>query len=251
VKVTWTRAAIAAKVEVSVGRVADAPRPLHRVRLRVANESPWDDPSAPRDRALIASLVGVHLIACVDGGTLLSAIDPPDWARAWAASCPRGGLHPALIGDVILAAPIILEDHAAIAPESHGDLFDACEIDEILTLRTRTLTDDEKRLASATDPRVARLIARADALDEAGMAALHGALRAPRAGSRVKLKPGARRTDAQDMFLVGRVATVRKVERDVDGRTCLAVTVDDDPAADLYDSQGRYHYFYPDEVEPL
>ena len=46
---------------------------------------------------------------------------------------------------MLLASPIILYDHPAIAPESPGDLFDALEIDEILTLRTMTLTEDEKR----------------------------------------------------------------------------------------------------------
>ena len=41
--------------------------------------------------------------------------------------------------------PIILYDYPQIAPESPGDLFDGTEIDEILTLRIMTLTDEEKR----------------------------------------------------------------------------------------------------------
>lgn len=65
----------------------------------------------------------------------------------------------------------------------------------------------------------------------------------------MRLRPGARRTDAQDMFLDGLSATVRSVLRDVDGRVCLAVTVDDDPAADLHVAKGRFLYFYVDEVE--
>jgi len=32
-----------------------------------------------------------------------------------------------------------------VAPESPGDLFDATEIDEILTLRILAMTDEEKR----------------------------------------------------------------------------------------------------------
>ena len=43
-----------------------------------------------------------------------------------------------------------------MAPESPGDLFDAGEIDEILTLRTLTLTDEEKREAVGPDARAAR-----------------------------------------------------------------------------------------------
>ncbi len=52
-------------------------------------------------------------------------------------------------------------------------------------------------------------------------------------GSRVRMRPGARRADAQDLFLVGRTAVVEAVLNDVDGQAHLAVTPDDDPAADL------------------
>jgi hypothetical protein len=53
------------------------------------------------------------------------------------------------------------------------------------------------------------------------------------------------------MFLAGRTATVAAVLFDVDGETHLAVTIDDDPAAELNDEIGRYLYFAPDEVEAL
>ncbi|HZB60721.1 MAG TPA: hypothetical protein VFA73_16170, partial [Actinomycetota bacterium] len=69
-------------------------------------------------------------------------------------------------------------------------------------------------------------------------------------GSRVCLRPGQRRADAQDMFLAGRLATVEAVFLDVDGNRHLAVTLDEDPAADLQRWHGRYLYFSPDEVEP-
>jgi hypothetical protein len=65
------------------------------------------------------------------------------------------------------------------------------------------------------------------------------------------LQPGARRADAQDMFLVGRVAVVEAVLFDVDGGKYLAVTLEDDPGADIRASHGRFLYFQPDEVEPL
>jgi hypothetical protein len=71
-----------------------------------------------------------------------------------------------------------------------------------------------------------------------------------RGGSRVRLRPGVRRSDAQDMFLAGRVAVVEAVLRDVDDNPYLAVTLADDPAADLQRSHGRFWYFAPDEVEP-
>jgi hypothetical protein len=67
----------------------------------------------------------------------------------------------------------------------------------------------------------------------------------------VRLRPGSRRADAQDLFLIGRVAVVEAVLFDVDGQAHLAVTPEDDPAADLNARHGRYLYFAPDEVEPL
>jgi hypothetical protein len=70
------------------------------------------------------------------------------------------------------------------------------------------------------------------------------------AGSRVILRPGRRRADAQDMFLAGRAALVEAVLLDVDDTAYLAVTLADDPAADLQSAHGRFLYFAPDEVEP-
>ncbi|MFJ7265424.1 hypothetical protein ACIQV3_01935 [Streptomyces sp. NPDC099050] len=68
------------------------------------------------------------------------------------------------------------------------------------------------------------------------------------AGSRVVLRPGLRRTDAQDLFLQGRSALVEAVLHDVDGGVHLAVTVEGDPGADIRREQGRFLYFQPDEV---
>ncbi|MEV4196534.1 hypothetical protein AB0J65_34880, partial [Streptomyces toxytricini] len=70
-------------------------------------------------------------------------------------------------------------------------------------------------------------------------------------GSRVVLRPGLRRTDAQDLFLLGSTALVEAVLHDVDGAVHLAVTVDGDPGADVRRAQGRFLYFQPDEVTPL
>jgi hypothetical protein len=70
-------------------------------------------------------------------------------------------------------------------------------------------------------------------------------------GSRVRMRPGRRRADAQDLFLAGRTALVEAVLFDVDGQVHLALLPDDDPAADLQRSHGRFLYFSPDEVEPV
>jgi hypothetical protein len=248
----------------------------------------------------------------------LSLLDPPEWAKPAAEACKNLHTWPVLIGeegrrDAMLSSPIILYDHPTIAPESPGDLFDATEIDEILTLRTMALTEAEKREARATDERAAAIIDRVDSMPPELLERLHGAVRYLRGvegaaephsplggpptgrvtdsetgggglstapelvpwwdpgadrtvspetdgvvvagvmvakGSRVRLRPGQRRADAQDMFLAGRLATVEAVFLDVDGNRHLAVTLDEDPAADLQRWHGRYLYFSPDEVEP-
>ncbi|MGR8012048.1 hypothetical protein [Streptomyces hypolithicus] len=69
-------------------------------------------------------------------------------------------------------------------------------------------------------------------------------------GSRVRLRPGLRRTDAQDLFLHDRIAHVEAVLHDVDGGVHVAVTVEGDPGADIRREQGRFLYFQPDEITP-
>jgi hypothetical protein len=81
-----------------------------------------------------------------------------------------------------LVSPIVLYDHPEIAEQSEGALYDACEIDEILTLRVMTMTDGEKAQARATDPLAARIIDRCDAMSPEAMQRLHGVLRTPHTG---------------------------------------------------------------------
>jgi len=71
-----------------------------------------------------------------------------------------------------------------------------------------------------------------------------------RKGSSVRIRP-QRRADAMDLFLAGRLATVEAIFESVDDETYVAVTVDDDPAAELHREYGRFFYFGPDELEPV
>ena len=65
-----------------------------------------------------------------------------------------GADRPEGTGDVLLSSPIILYDHPAVAAESAGDLCDATEIDEILTLRVDD--PDRRREARGAGDRRAR-----------------------------------------------------------------------------------------------
>jgi hypothetical protein len=85
--------------------------------------------------------------------------------------------------DLLLVSPIILYDHPEIAEQSEGALYDSTEIDEILTLRVMTMTDEEKAQARATDPLAAQIIDRCDAMSPEAMQRLHGVLRDPHLGA--------------------------------------------------------------------
>ena len=77
----------------------------------------------------------------------------------------------------MLASPIILYDYPAIAPESAGNLFDATEIDEILSLRILTLTEEEKREMRESDDRARELLERTENMPDEQFIKLHGVLR--------------------------------------------------------------------------
>lgn len=256
--------AVVGRIEV---RTAVAGADLTRITIRAENLTPWQDLDAPREQAIVAAIASTHLVVGVEGGALISLLDPPAWARDAAAACTNTGTYPVLVGprgasDVMMAAPFILYDHPEIAPESVGDLCDATEIDEILTLRTMTMTDDEKREARATDARAAAIVDRVETLPDEWLERMHGAARAldggemvPIAafspGTKVRLKPARRGTDVQDLVYAGHVGTVAGIRHDVDGSVFLALTIDDDPAAELHAWYGRFHYYRIDEVERL
>ena len=284
-------------------RAAEVPGPWRTVRLQVTVENRTGLATTPRRRedALPTALVAAHTIISVTGGKFISMTDPPIWAQPAVAECQNEGGWPVLAdaGDqVVLSSPISLYDHPELAAESPGELYDGTEIDEILTLRTLALSDEEKAEARATDPRAAALLDRVESMDAESLARLHGTIRSPREpqsliglvadrredataggsvpwwdpdadaavspdtdsvtiggqriarGSRVRLRPGTRRADAQDMFLVGRIVEVQAVLHDVDDHPYLAVSLAGQPDEDLRIAHGRFLYFMCDEVEP-
>lgn len=155
---------------------------LRRVRVRVANVTPYEIGDRDRERAMRRSLVSTHALLGVEGGRWLSLADPPDHAAEAAAACVNTGMWPVLVGepgedDTVLASPIILEDHVQVAPESPGDLFDSREIDELLTLSILTLTDEEKDAMRAADPRTRAMLERTESMTQDQMMKLHGTIR--------------------------------------------------------------------------
>jgi hydrogenase maturation protease len=172
--------AIEGMIEIGATQKADG---LRKITLTILNRTDLDvAQNGSRDDALMRTLVSMHVILGVRGGELISLTDLPDKWQTCASECRNVGLWPILIGtgvehDTMLASPIILYDYPQLAPESPGDLFDSTEIDEILTLRILTLTDEEKRSAASVDPRARDLLARTESLAREQLMNLHGTMR--------------------------------------------------------------------------
>ncbi|MGZ5408099.1 MAG: hypothetical protein ACXWX1_11850 [Aeromicrobium sp.] len=180
-----------------VGRIVRRREPL-RARLIVSTR-PGDgfleftarvdnltvDDAGDKQSAIARSFIGTHLLLASKSTDFVSLVDPPAVVKTRVDAGTRHRCWPVLAGpeghsDALLISPIILYDHPAVAPESSVALFDSTEIDEILTLRVLTLTDEEKAEARRTDPRAAEIIDRCEGMTPYEMQQLHGTLRDPR-----------------------------------------------------------------------
>jgi hypothetical protein len=153
-----------------------------KLAVRLENGSSFQaaGPDTHRDAALAYSLVSAHLILGIENGEFLSLLDPPAEHAELARNCSNVGNWPVLAGDdatAMLASRIILYDYPKIAPESAGSLFDGTEIDEILSLRILTLTDQEKAEIRRSDDRARELLDRTESIPDEQFMKLHGVLR--------------------------------------------------------------------------
>ena len=169
--------ALAGEVAVDVAELRPG---LARVRVDIANRTPWE--GGPREAALRRTFCSTHVVLRTRRGRFVSLTDPPEPLRAEAEACVNEGMWPVLVGepgsrDTLLSSPIILEDHPRIAPESPGDLFDGSEVDELLVLNILSLTDEEKAEMRDSDPRAREILERTEALRPADVLRLHGAIR--------------------------------------------------------------------------
>jgi len=174
------RSALRGEVEVTGTSQGDG---LFKICVRIRNTTPFEGASqASREDALLSSLASAHTVLEVHDGLFISLLAPPDSVSDLAATCRNIGTYPVLVGkegdhDTVLSSPIILYDYPQIAPESAGDLFDGTEIDEILSLRIMTLTDDEKLEMSQSDERARLMLERTETLPAEQLMKLHGVLR--------------------------------------------------------------------------
>jgi hydrogenase maturation protease len=177
------QSSICGEIEAASEKVQDG---VFRVKVKIRNTTPFavsDDTN--RDDALLRSLASTHTVLGVRGGSFVSLLAPTPRFDELVANCTNVGTWPVLVGeegqcDTVLSSPIILYDYPQIAPESAGDLFDGTEIDEILSLRIMTLTDDEKREMSQSDERARQMLERTETMPVEQLMKLHGVLRSLR-----------------------------------------------------------------------
>jgi hypothetical protein len=249
-RVTFSFEPIEGAVEVEHERVSEE---LLRLTIRILNTG-----SA-------GLMLSTHTMLALTGGAFLSLLDPPDQYREAARGCRNIGAWPVLAGregehSIMLSSPIILYDYPQIAPESAGDFYDGTEIDEMLTLRVLTLSDEEKQELRDGGDRSRAILERTEMLPPEQMGKLHGAIRNLRRAAKLQFREGDRvrlhprkKADIFDIALDGKIAIVESVERDFEDRVHVAVTVEDDPGRDFgVDRQIAHRFFFsPEEVELL
>jgi len=172
---------VKASVRLCIDTVADG---ISKLIVDLVNEFEIE-PTIDRGKVLPNSLVSAHIILCTQSGGFLSLMDPPAALQTLTSQCKNIGCFPVLVGeegshDMMLCSPIILYDYPQIAPESAGDFFDGTEMDEMLTLRVMTLTDEEKREMRGTDDRVRSLLERTEQTAREQLTRTHGTIRSLR-----------------------------------------------------------------------
>jgi hypothetical protein len=153
---------------------------VFKTRVTIFNSS--ECAASSREDALLHSLISTHTMLGIQGGEFVSLLEPPEQLSQFAATCENIGAWPVLVGepgerDTMLSSPIILYDYPQIAPESPGALFDGTEIDEILTLRILTLTDEEKLEMANGDDRARQILERTESMPPEQFMKMHGVLR--------------------------------------------------------------------------
>jgi hypothetical protein len=171
-----TQHAVSGTVTVEAHKLSER---IWKIAVEVSNatDSPEEE-NTERDKALLRSLLSTHTILTVSGGEFVSLLDPPDDLRKAASECKNVGNLPER--DMMLCSPIVLYDYPQIAPESAGDFYDATEMDEMLTLRVMTLTDDEKSEIRQADDHARNLLQRTEESAREQLARTHGAIRSMR-----------------------------------------------------------------------
>ena len=221
-----------------------------------------------RSRCGAAPLLRLRARRRSRGGAFVSLLDPPPDARRDAvAACRNEGVYPVLVGERRACWPRRSSSTTTRGSRRRARAIcsTATEIDEILTLRIMTLTDDEKREASRASTSARARAHRAHRGAHAG-----GPLRACTGTHASRVRPDrrastlrARRPRPASPARQRRHHGHRSGRQDRGHRLDRAGLrgprprgrrdVDDDPGRDLgaLGQPGHRFFFAPEEVEPL
>jgi hypothetical protein len=252
-----------------------AGRRLIRVRCCIHNTTALDGDEAAgleRSEALVASLLSTHVVLEAKGAEFASPLERDGVIGGAVDACECVNTFAVIAtddGSALLGAPIVLPDRPQIAANSIGNLFDNTEIEEALLLHVHALSEDEREQIADSDPAVRKMVDRAAAATPEQVIGLHGGLEPVepghpnpgepeleidgtvfRKGAKVVLRPDIER-DVYDRMLAGRVATIERLYLDYEDGAHVAVTVDDDPAQELFRETGRYLFFKAGELEAI
>ncbi len=181
---TITGAFILTAEQVDTNRIGEfaGSNNIFKLSVEIENTTPETGAvTSRRDAILFHSFVSTHTILQVHHGSFISLLEAPEELQPLVKECQNLRTWPVLVGskgerNVMMSSPIILYDYPQIAPESPGALFDGGEIDEILSLRIMTLTDEEKE-QMRQDERTREILERTEALTPEQFMKLHGAIR--------------------------------------------------------------------------
>ncbi len=174
---------LAGRIVIAAAKVSED---IYKLSVRIENRSTGIGEAASRYNAILRhSFISTHAILQVQQGAFISLLDPPEELKVAAQGCQNLRTWPVLVGsegdyDAMLSSPIILYDYPQLAPESPGALFDGTEIDEILTLRIMTLTEEEKQEMRQGDERVREILERTESLTPEEFMKMHGTIRSLR-----------------------------------------------------------------------
>jgi hypothetical protein len=229
---------VRAYLEVSAEPLGDG---LSRIHASVCNSSdlaPTQARRLNRRDALRRSLLATHVVVELDGATFVSPQLREGELGRLVAGCRNVNTWPVLASprdDAVLGASAFLPDHPTIPPEPDAE--------SAVSVAFANAGDAPAADGAATELDAAAL---GEVPGEAAVV-VDGATF--QRGGKVRLCP--QRDDPFDRLLDGRRATVERIFLDFDDRVYLGVTVDDDPARDLFRETGRLLFFFADEVEVI
>jgi hypothetical protein len=168
-------------ISVSCTQIRDK---IWKLSIDVSNETQFRGDPRDRNASLLHSLLSAHTILTAKDSEFVSLLDPPEGLQQDVGGCVNIGNFPVLVGnegerDMLLCSPIVLYDYPQIAAESAGDFYDATEIDEMLTLRVMTLSEEEKNEMRRADDRTRAVLERTEQTAREQLIRTHGIMRKP------------------------------------------------------------------------